>query len=188
MLSWLAIYAAPVVESCRRTLETTNCSMPVMCSWLRYLRKMPLWAWIIPPTSRDVTIGKTFITFYSFTRWGKAGKVDLYSALSVVPHSLKALRRIGVAAYTSGTAFTVPLSIVVRQQYTFAVPLFRQQDSICVIADFANLIFLKHQMLDSVVEMSVIYSAHSQVWLEVSDYNVLGFSLHPVIMEGQLTR
>jgi len=70
---------------------------------------------------------------------------------------------IGVAAYKSGTAFAVPLSKVVRQQYTFAVPLFRQQDSICVIADFANLIFLKHQMLDSVIEMSVIYSAHSQV-------------------------
>jgi len=78
----------------------------------------------------------------------------------------------GVAAYTSGTAFAVPLSgtafavplsKVVRQQYTFAVPLFRQQDSICAIADFANLIFLKHQMLDSVIEMSVIYSAHSQV-------------------------
>jgi len=33
---------------------------------------------------------------------------------------------IGVAAYTSGTAFAVPLSKVVRQQYTFAVPLFRQ--------------------------------------------------------------
>ena len=45
---------------------------------------------------------------------------------------------IGVAAYKSGTAFAVPLSKVVRQQYTFAVPLFRQQDSICVIADFAR--------------------------------------------------